>query len=344
MTSSSGILDLAIAETPIAIVDTETTGLSPDGDKIIELAVVRVDPGCEPEVVLDTLINPGRRVSGTEIHRITDSDVKGAPSFGEVSLLFLEVMSDCVFAAYNVYFDVKFLQAELGQVGIREFPPHLCLMYLRPMLRIGSKCTLGDACKQHGIMVPDQHVAADDALVSSQLWIQYLESMSQMNVTTFSDLTRLKRYKFTSSFSSDPISVTPSGSTGVYLKSRREVAEPAKQQRIDRSAALAEYWEALKSALSDLELSDTEIAYLKDKKQELHLEDDVMRWLHARAYAGILNDFSVDYLIDDGEVRVLQAVTEGLRELGWSPGDPANPAGLHSDSGKGKSIFGRFRE
>ena len=283
MPSASGILDVAIAETPIAIVDTETTGLSPDGDRVIELGVVRIDPGGKPEVVLDTLINPGRRVTGTEIHGITDRDVKGAPSFGDVSPLFLEALSDCVFAAYNVYFDVKFLQAELGQLGIREFPPYLCLMYMRPMLGIGSRCTLGDACKQHGVATSTAHVAADDALACSELWSQYLDGMARQNVFTFGDLSRLKRYKFTNSFSSRPVQAPASGTAAARLKSRRAVGQPVERKRVDRSTAIAEYWEALKSALADLELTGAEIAYLKAKKRELQLEDDVMRWLHARA-------------------------------------------------------------
>lgn len=75
----------AIRETPIAIVDTETTGLYPGGDRVIEIAVVRSEPGEDPKLVVDTLINPRRPVSATEIHGITDEDVADAPPFAGIS-------------------------------------------------------------------------------------------------------------------------------------------------------------------------------------------------------------------------------------------------------------------
>lgn len=58
----SGISSSKVNEVPIAIVDLETTGLHPSGDRIVEIAIVRVEPGGTPRLVLDTLINPGRRI------------------------------------------------------------------------------------------------------------------------------------------------------------------------------------------------------------------------------------------------------------------------------------------
>jgi DNA polymerase III epsilon subunit-like protein len=76
-----GISPFRIDDTPIAIIDFETTGLIAGADRVVEVSVVRVDPGEEPRLVLDTLINPQRHVSATEIHGITDADVADAPYF-----------------------------------------------------------------------------------------------------------------------------------------------------------------------------------------------------------------------------------------------------------------------
>ena len=65
--------------------DIETTGLYPGGDRIVELAVVRIEPNEAPRLVLDTLVNPKRRVAATEIHGITDADVADAPPFEEIA-------------------------------------------------------------------------------------------------------------------------------------------------------------------------------------------------------------------------------------------------------------------
>src|SRR5919106_4110993 len=146
-----GILNQSIAETPIAIVDTETTGLYPGGDRVIEIAVVRADPGQEPKVWLDTLINPRRPVAATEIHGISDEDVADAPTFEDVAPAVVDALCGSVFASYNVYFDARFIREELRRVGMRAFPPHLCLMYLRPMLGLGRKCSLRDACADSAV-------------------------------------------------------------------------------------------------------------------------------------------------------------------------------------------------
>jgi len=79
---AQGIYTRPIDDTPIAIIDFETTGLTAGADRVVEVSVVRVDPGQEPRLVFDTLVNPHRRVSATEIHGISDADVADAPSFG----------------------------------------------------------------------------------------------------------------------------------------------------------------------------------------------------------------------------------------------------------------------
>ena len=70
---ANGIKDRRIAETPVAIIDFETTGLTAGFDRVIEVSVVRVDPGEQPRLVFDTLVNPHRPVAATEIHGITDA-------------------------------------------------------------------------------------------------------------------------------------------------------------------------------------------------------------------------------------------------------------------------------
>jgi DNA polymerase-3 subunit epsilon len=70
---ASGIVDSRIQETPIAILDFETTGLTPGYDRVVEVCVMRCVPGQAPRIVLDTLVNPLRAVAATEIHGITDT-------------------------------------------------------------------------------------------------------------------------------------------------------------------------------------------------------------------------------------------------------------------------------
>lgn len=320
----SGINSSAIHDLPIAVVDVETTGLHPRGDRIVEIAIARVEPGGrEPKVVLETLVNPGRKVSATEIHGISDDDVKDAPNFGDLAPAVAKALEGAVFAAYNVYFDAKFVAAELARFGVSEFPPHLCLMYMRPMLDIGGRCSLDDACRQHGVRHHGMHVAADDALASANLWISYLERMRQLQIRTFGDLATRKTYKFTSSFSSDPLAGAVPANRDVALKSRwlKQVELAPVGAAGSGRDRRAEYWDTLKTVLADSQVTPEEASYLAEKRRRLNLEQRELRALHARAFAGILADVTDDHEIDDAEVMRVAAMAEALRHLGWSPGD-----------------------
>lgn len=67
MVVTKGIKDHRIHETPIAVLDFETTGLNPGSDRVIEISVVKYEPGREPYLAFDTLVNPLRPMVATEI-------------------------------------------------------------------------------------------------------------------------------------------------------------------------------------------------------------------------------------------------------------------------------------
>ncbi len=183
-----GVLQRRVLETPIAVLDCETTGLHPGADRIVEIAVVRKDPGQASRLVLDTLVNPHRPVGATEIHGITDDDVRDAPDFVAITGEVTRALGDCVLTAYNIYFDMRFLGDELERAGIRQELPHVCLMYMRPMLGLGSRRPLKDACAEHGIPHDHLHFASADALAGAQLMEIYLCVLQQKGVLTFEQL------------------------------------------------------------------------------------------------------------------------------------------------------------
>lgn len=214
-----GVKSFAIHDTPIAVIDFETTGLNPGEDRVVEMSVVRLDPGAEPRLVFDTLINPDRPVSASEVHGIHDQDVCDAPRFNEVADQVLTALSDCVIAAYNVYFDIRFLDFELQQAERGHRFPHFCVMYLRPLLDLGRTCRLAEACQSAGIELSDAHVAAADTLATAQLLQVYLAELREKGITTFGELPRIRRYRFFESFEWSPFKEVQ-GTGSVRLKSR----------------------------------------------------------------------------------------------------------------------------
>lgn len=214
---STGVLDWPIAETPLCIVDLETTGLDPGVDRVVEVAAVRIDPGQPPRLVLDTLVNPDRPVTATRIHRITYKDVVDAPRFEDIAGHLVRALYGCVLASYNIDFELQFLRHELERLGFWATPPHLCLMYLQPMLGIGEWCSLDRACRAHGIRRRIRHTAAADALDGARLWQVYLRTMTERQIRTFRDLQDITElttsdwpavrevYHFVESFRQEPL-------------------------------------------------------------------------------------------------------------------------------------------
>jgi len=325
-----GIAERLVHETPIAILDFETTGLNAGRDRVVEVSVMRMEPGRAPELALDTLVNPRRPVAATEIHGITDEDVADAPEFSEIAQDVVNALSGCVLAAYNVYFDMRFLDYEFNRAGVVASPPHFCLMYLRPMLGLGGRCSLGDACSAQGIDYPGTHVAADDVQAAARLMDVYFDVMKRRDVRTFQDLAQLRDYKFVSSFSRDPLQ--GAGPTGrrccAPFRSRAAVAgrsEPtaAEDGKIAVSAnrALGLYWDALRAVLADLIITDEEIDYLRKQERELGLKEEQIRVLHARAFTNAIEQFVDDQWLDDQERATLKRLHACLHQLGWAPGE-----------------------
>lgn len=281
-------------------------------------------------------------MAATEIHGITEQDVRDAPAFGDVAPLVAAALSGAVFAAYNVYFDAKFIDAELARVGIEPLPPHLCLMYMRPLLGVGSRCSLADACHAHGVKHGGHHFAGSDALASAQLWLKYLEAMDRMQIQTFGQLARRKKYKFMSSFAEPPVQFLVPNPAALQLKSRRVASTAGVSDVRSPTDVRSEYWDALKAALADLEVTPDEVAYLAKKRAALGLSIEDIRALHARAFAGLLADVSDDHVITEPEVARVAALSSALRALGWSPGDAIQVAGRPSEPRRGimTRIFG----
>jgi len=319
---ATGIEDRRIDETPVSIIDFETTGLVAGADRVIEVSVVRVDPHEPPRLVLDTLVNPRRPVTATEIHGITDADVRHAPIFEDVAGELLRVVSGCVLAAYNVYFDIRFLNFEMANAGVDHEPPHFCLMYMRPLLGLGKKCRLHDACEQHGIKYTTSHVAAYDALASGQLFQFYLESLRTLEFRTYGDLIGSRSYKFFDSFRNDPF--LPPSTYGLNRccrfasrVGRETAAAVSPTPQID---PVRRYWEALKVVLADLTISEEELQSIVTERHRLNLSKEQIRVMHAKAFGSAIAHFSEDQWLDDSEVMKLRRLHDCLAVLGWAPG------------------------
>jgi DNA polymerase-3 subunit epsilon len=100
---------------PLVFFDLETTGIDPARDKIVEVAMVRVEPSGARRSVTHR-VNPGRPIpkEATAIHGIGDDDVRDAPPFSAIAAELIALLDRADLAGFNVRrFDLPLLEREL---------------------------------------------------------------------------------------------------------------------------------------------------------------------------------------------------------------------------------------
>lgn len=100
---------------PLCIFDLETTGTNVSKDRIVEICILKVNPDGSRESKT-WLVNPQMPIpkESSEIHGISNDDVKDAPTFKEIAHHIMEMISGTDLGGFNSNrFDVPLLAEEL---------------------------------------------------------------------------------------------------------------------------------------------------------------------------------------------------------------------------------------
>ena len=106
-------------ERPLVVFDIESTGVVPQRDRIVELAVLKVFPDGHTQNTVRRL-NPEMPIpaGATAIHGITNADVADCPTFLLIADKLYRYLEDCDLAGYNITgFDIPMLEAEFKRAG-----------------------------------------------------------------------------------------------------------------------------------------------------------------------------------------------------------------------------------
>ena len=98
------------------VLDTETTGLSPDnGDRIVEIGCVELINHVPTSNTYQVYLNPEKDMDpGAEkVHGLTNEFLLDKPKFIEIADSFLDFIGDSNLIAHNADFDINFLNSEL---------------------------------------------------------------------------------------------------------------------------------------------------------------------------------------------------------------------------------------
>jgi DNA polymerase-3 subunit epsilon len=178
------------ATAPLAVIDFETTGLSPETDRIVEIGIACF-AGRELTNLKHWLVNPGMPIpeQARNVHGIGDTEVAGAPKFEQIAMELVEVLRSHLPVAYNAGFDRAFLHAELERAGFDTKGPERApachgevdwidpLIWTRELYRDDSSRKLTDIAARLGIALDRAHRADSDAETTGRVLLAIAERM-----------------------------------------------------------------------------------------------------------------------------------------------------------------------
>ncbi len=183
--------DQLIKDDTYVVFDLETTGISANLNKIIEIGAVKVSGN----VIVDefsAFVNPGEKISNfiSELTGISNADLENAPDIVEVLGEFRNFIGKSTLVAYNSKFDVSFLASALTSNNMTPLEntviDSLALArLLEPKLKNHRLETL---CKRYNIDNQDQHRAISDARATAALFLIQIEDLFSRGITNINNL------------------------------------------------------------------------------------------------------------------------------------------------------------
>lgn len=191
--SSRGAASSRLADLTCVVFDTETTGLDPATDRIVQIAGLRIARGRLTGERFDTLVNPGRPIppASTAVHGITDDMVAGAPDMTAALSAFHHFAEDAVLIAHNAPFDMGFLRRAAPETGAHFDNQVLDTVLLSAMLWGRSAPHSLDALTERlGIAIPPEarHTAMGDTRATAEAYLRLIVALEAKGLERFEDV------------------------------------------------------------------------------------------------------------------------------------------------------------
>ena len=168
-----------LIEEDVIVLDTETTGLSVQDNKLIEIAAARLR-GREIVERFDTFVHPGVPIPAeiVQLTGITDADVMHAPSPEEAVAALEEFVGGCPVIAHNANFDRSFIESVKGGVRVSDiWIDSLALSRIAlPRLASHKLATLADLFGCSSV----SHRAIDDVEALCGVWRILLTALTDL--------------------------------------------------------------------------------------------------------------------------------------------------------------------
>ena len=174
------------------VLDTETTGLDARIARIIQIGAVRIHGArIDMDDTFDELINPGIAIppETTKVHGISDSDVRGAPSFAELEPRFASFIGHSIIVGHTLSFDMAMFKREYGLADKPWRAPRM--LDVRWLARLASPTLahydLDGLCAWLGIENEARHTGLGDAIATARVFAALIPMLRQRNIRTFAE-------------------------------------------------------------------------------------------------------------------------------------------------------------
>jgi DNA polymerase-3 subunit epsilon len=163
------------------ILDTETTGLSADKDRIVEIACIELNNHIPTKNIFHTFINPETKVSADafSVHGYSDEFLSNKPKFKEIVKNFLDFIKDKKLVIHNADFDLGFLNNELKRLNVKPILKSdvVDTLQIARSKFPGVGNSLDALCKRYKINVEarEKHSALVDCHLLSKVYIELID-------------------------------------------------------------------------------------------------------------------------------------------------------------------------
>jgi DNA polymerase-3 subunit epsilon len=186
--------ETCLSDLTYVVFDTETTGLLPHKDEIVQIGAVRVVRGkIVPAEQVDTLVNPQMPIpaASTKVHGVSDAMVVDAPLIDTAAVEFHRFARGSVIVAHNAPFDMAFMHRHGKRLGLVWDHPVLDTVLVSAVLFGASQThTLDALCDRLGVVIPEalRHTAMGDAYATAEVLCKMLPMLEARGIRTFGDM------------------------------------------------------------------------------------------------------------------------------------------------------------
>lgn len=168
-----------------AVVDVETSGLSPAVHRVLQIAVTQLAPDGSVESAWSTLVDPGCDPGPVHIHGLTRERLAGAPQFADIAQTIARLVRSRILVAHNAQFDWRFLSAEATRASVSlDVDSRLCTMALTRRLDLPvPNLRLESVAAYWGVTQIRAHDAVDDTRVLVDVLRHSLAAADRMGIT-----------------------------------------------------------------------------------------------------------------------------------------------------------------